>query len=60
MRNFRYFSLIAVLFSSLAFACNDDNVKPLKGGGDEEDDDPIIIPPPPPSGGNAVPIDSIN
>ncbi len=37
-----------MLFGALAFACNDEMVRPL-GGGEDEDDDPIIIDPPPPT-----------
>ncbi|MBL3657376.1 MULTISPECIES: hypothetical protein [Fulvivirga] len=60
MKKFRYFSLTALLFSSLIFACNEESVNPLRGGGDEEEDDPIVVPPPPPpSSNNVTPIDSL-
>ncbi|MCG8386990.1 MAG: hypothetical protein MJA30_15700 [Cytophagales bacterium] len=48
MKKLKYLSVFAMLFGALAFACNDEMVRPL-GGGEDEDDDPIIIDPPPPT-----------
>lgn len=58
MKKLKYLSIMTLVFGAMAFACNDDGVRPLRGG-EDEDEDPIVADPPTNPGGNTNPLDSL-